>query len=227
MLFALSAILILVVVFGPQLWARHTFAKHAVEQANMRGTGGELAQHLVKRLGLNGVVVEETEHGDHYDPEAKAVRLSSANFHGKSLTAISVAAHEVGHAIQDHEGNPLLSNRTRWVRFAQVTDKVGSMAIIAMPVLALITKAPAVAGLMVVLALGSMLVSTIVHFITLPVELDASFKKALPILKEGEYIEPADERAVNAVLKAAAYTYVAASLSSLLNLARWIAVLRR
>ncbi len=227
MLFVLSAILILVVVFGPQLWARHTFAKYAVEQANMRGTGGELAQHLVKRLGLDGVVVEETEHGDHYDPEAKAVRLSSANFNGKSLTAISVAAHEVGHAIQDQEGSSLLSNRTRWVRFAHVTDKVGSMAILAMPVLALITKAPAVAGLMVVLALGSMLVSTIVHFITLPVELDASFKKALPILKKGEYIEPADEHAVNAVLKAAAYTYVAASLSSLLNLARWIAVLRR
>jgi len=227
MFFVLIAIIVLVVVFGPQLWARRTFAKYAVEQPSMRGTGGELATHLVKRFNLNGVVVEETEHGDHYDPEAKAVRLSSANFNGKSLTAISVAAHEVGHAIQDHEGSPLLSNRTRWVQFAQVTDKIGSLAIFAMPVLALITKAPAVAGIMILLAVGSMFVSTIVHLITLPVELDASFKKALPILKEGEYIEPSDERAVNTILKAAAYTYVAASLSSLLNLARWIAVLRR
>ena len=193
----------------------------------MRGTGGELARHLVQRFELTGVVVEETEHGDHYDPAAKAVRLSSANFNGKSLTAIAVAAHEVGHAIQDKEGSSLLENRTKWVQFAQVTDKLGSVAILVMPVLTLISKSPALAGLMILLAVSSMLVATIVHFITLPVELDASFKKALPILKEGEYIEPHEEQAVNSILKAAAYTYVAASLASLLNLARWIAILRR
>ncbi len=193
----------------------------------MRGTGGELAQHLVDSIKLTGVVVEKTDAGDHYDPQAKAVRLSAANFDGKSLTAIAVAAHEVGHAIQDKENSPLLKNRTRWVRFAQVTDKIGSIAIFAMPVITLITRIPAVAGLMVILALGSMLVGTIVHIITLPVELDASFKKALPILKKGEYIEPKDERAVNSILKAAAYTYIAASLASILNLARWFAILRR
>ena len=225
--FIILLILILIVVFGPQLWAKRTFAKYSVEQPNMRGTGGELAKHLVKRFELAGVVVEETEHGDHYDPIAKAVRLSPSNFNGKSLTAVAVAAHEIGHAIQDKQNSPLLSNRTKWMEFAQLTDKLGSLAMIAMPFLAFLSKSPVLAGVIILLAVGSMFVATIVHFITLPVELDASFKKALPILKEGEYIEPEDEQAVNAILKAAAYTYVAASLASLLNLARWIAIFRR
>ena len=113
------------------------------------------------------------------------------------------------------------------MEFALLTDKLGSLAMIAMPFLAFLSKSPVLAGVIILLAVGSMFVATIVHFITLPVELDASFKKALPILKEGEYIEPEDEQAVNAILKAAAYTYVAASLASLLNLARWIAIFRR
>ncbi len=226
-LILLFVIIILAIVFGPQWWAKRIFTKYSVEQPDMRGTGGELAQHLVETYHIDGVVVEQTDQGDHYDPQAKAVRLSPSNFNGKSLTAIAVAAHEVGHAIQDHQDSKLLKNRTRWVKFAQVTDKMGSIAIFAMPILGLLTRVPAVVGLMIVLALGSMLVGTLVHFVTLPVELDASFNKALPILKHGKYIEAKDEKAVNSILKAAAYTYVAASLASILNLARWVAVLRR
>ncbi len=225
--FVILAILGLAVVFGPQLWARRTFARHSTEQPKMRGTGGELARHLVAHYELTGVVVEETEHGDHYDPVAKAVRLSAANFNGKSLTAVAVAAHEIGHAIQDKQNSPLLKNRTRWVKFSQLTDKLASLAMIAAPFLAFFSKSPMLAGLIILLAVGSMFVATMVHLITLPVELDASFKKALPILKEGEYIEPEQEDAVNSILKAAAYTYVATSLASLLNLARWISVFRR
>lgn len=227
MIYVLLIVLVLLIVFAPQWWASRTFKKYSKEQPNMRGTGGELAEHLIKTIGITGVIVEESTQGDHYDPTDKAVRLSPANFKGKSLTAIAVAAHEVGHAIQHHENSALLANRTRLVRFAQVTDKIGSIAIISMPVIALLTRIPAAAGLMIVLALGSMLVGTIVHLVTLPVELDASFKKAFPILKNGNFIEPQDEKAVNSILKAAAYTYVAASLASILNLARWFAILRR
>jgi len=80
---------------------------------------------------------------------------------------------------------------------------------------------------MAAIGLGSMATATLVHLVTLPVELDASFGKALPILKSGHYIEPEDEVAVTRVLRAAALTYVASSLASLLNLARWLALLRR
>ena len=80
---------------------------------------------------------------------------------------------------------------------------------------------------MAAIGIGSMASATLVHLVTLPVELDASFGKALPILKSGNYIEPKDEIAVSRVLRAAALTYVASSLASLLNLARWLSFLRR
>lgn len=215
------------VILGPQYWARRTFARYNDDLPHMPGTGGELAKHLVERFELTGVRVEITEQGDHYDPQAKAVRLSESNYRGKSLTAVAVAAHEVGHAIQDKEDSPLLRNRTRLIQFAQFTDKAGSIAMLGLPVATLITRSPSITALMLFLGVSSMLVSALVHLITLPVEIDASFKKALPILKQGRYINPEDERAVSKILKAAAYTYVAASLAGILNLARWIAVLRR
>ena len=84
------------------------------------------------------------------------------------------------------------------------------------------------AGLLVgAIGLGSMASGTLVHLVTLPVELDASYGKALPILRAGNYIRPGDEAGVRRVLRAAALTYVAGSLASLLNLARWLAYLRR
>ncbi len=169
--FVIFAILFFAVVIGPQLWARRTFARHSIEQPNMRGTGGELAQHLVTQYELTGVVVEETEQGGHYDPVAKAVRLSAANFNGKSLTAVAVAAHEIGHAIQDKQNSPLLKNRTRWVELAQFSDKLASLVMIAAPFLAFISKSPMLAGLIILLAVGSMFVATIVHLITLGMEI--------------------------------------------------------
>jgi Zn-dependent membrane protease YugP len=81
--------------------------------------------------------------------------------------------------------------------------------------------------LMFLAGIASMGVATIVHFVTLPVEYDASFNKALPILIKGNYIDEKDRPAARRILKAAALTYVAASLASLLNLWRWIAILRR
>ena len=80
-------------------------------------SGGEIAKHLVKRFGLDGVSVETTEHGDHYDPETKTVRLTESNFSSRP-TAVAIAAHEVGHAIQHQQGDPRMSARTRLATLA-------------------------------------------------------------------------------------------------------------
>jgi Zn-dependent membrane protease YugP len=96
-----------------------------------------------------------------------------------------------------------------------------------LPVVMAVTRVPASGLVMGAIGLGSMALATLVHLVTLPVEFDASFGKALPILKAGQYIQPGDEAAVHSVLRAAALTYVAGSLASLLNLARWLAFLRR
>jgi Zn-dependent membrane protease YugP len=192
------------------------------------GTGGELARHLLDRYGMQDVVVEKTEQGgDHYDPESRIVRLSPDNYDRNSLTAVAVAAHEVGHAIQHQRNEPKLALRHRLVKVAQTTQRLGAGAMFLLPVAVAITRAPSAALLMAAVGVGSMASATLVHLVTLPVELDASFGKALPILKAGHYIQSGDENAVRKVLRAAALTYVAGSLASLLNLARWLAFLRR
>jgi Zn-dependent membrane protease YugP len=178
-------------------------------------------------MQISQVGVEQTDKGDHYDPEQRVVRLSPDNFNGRSLTAVAVAAHEVGHAIQHHKEEPLLATRTRMVTLAHWGEKVGAILMFAIPVVTLLTRMPHSGLLFFLLGFASMGLATLVHLITLPVEWDASFNKALPLLKSGHYINQKDERAVRQVLRAAALTYVAASLASLLNLARWMAFLRR
>jgi Zn-dependent membrane protease YugP len=91
----------------------------------------------------------------------------------------------------------------------------------------LVARIPQVSFLMFFIGFLSMALSTLVHFVTLPVELDASFNKALPVLKQGGYLREDDLPHARRILKAAALTYVAGSLASLLNLSRWIAILRR
>jgi Zn-dependent membrane protease YugP len=165
--------------------------------------------------------------GDHYDPETKTVRLTLDKFNGKSLTAVTVAAHEVGHAIQDHIGYQPLMERTRLVRVARGAEKLGGVVMMGIPIAVALAQTP-VAGVVVLVAgMATMGIATLVHLVTLPVEWDASFRRALPVLQQGNYLSPEDEQGARRILTAAALTYVAASLASLLNLWRWIAFLRR
>jgi Zn-dependent membrane protease YugP len=219
--------LVIAAIFGPQWWAQHTFRRYSKPRGDIPGNGGELAQHLLKRMQITQVGVEQTEKGDHYDPGARMVRLSADNFSGHSLTAIAVAAHEVGHAIQHHKGESLLATRTRLITLAHWGEKVGAALMFAIPVVTLLTRMPHSGLLFFALGFISMGLATLVHLVTLPVEWDASFNKALPLLQSGNYIDKRDEAAVRQILRAAALTYVAASLASLLNLARWLVFLRR
>jgi Zn-dependent membrane protease YugP len=98
---------------------------------------------------------------------------------------------------------------------------------LAIPVVALATRSPSASGLVFLLGLVSIGTGVLVHLVTLPTEWDASFTRALPLLKGGHYINTDEERQVRRILRACALTYVAGSLASLLNMARWIAVLRR
>ena len=223
----LLLLMIGLVILGPQLWTRRVFAQHSAPRPDFPGTGGELARHLLNRFDMQHIKVEPTELGDHYDPESKAVRLTSDVFSGKSLTAVTVAAHEVGHAIQDHIGYQPLAERSRLVRIAQGAEKLGVVIMMGIPIAAALARTPAAGVLVMVAGLATMGISTLVHLVTLPVEWDASFNRALPVLRQGRYLSPEDEHGARRILTAAALTYVAASLASLLNLWRWIALLRR
>ncbi len=225
--YVILIIAILALVFGPQWWAQWTIRRYGNERKDIPGNGAELARHLLKKMQIENVAVEQTDKGDHYDPGARMVRLSETNHNGRSLTAIAVAAHEVGHAIQHHRNESLLNTRTRLITVAQLAQQIGAGFMFAIPLITAFTKVPQSGLLMFLIGLGSMGMASVVHLVTLPVEWDASFNKALPLLQHGRYISERDERAVKRILRAAALTYVAASLASLLNLARWIRFFRR
>ena len=227
MVIALGALMVLALIFGPSIWVKLVMWRYSSEKPEMPGTGGELAKHLIERFSLKDVDVEITEQGDHYDPIEKKVRLSQEHYGSKSLTAIAIAAHEVGHAIQDQQGDKRLATRTKMV---PIVDKVArwSVAIIYLsPIIGIITRHPMPFSLLLILGLSGFIARMIIHALTLPIEFDASFSKALPLLREGNYISQPNEKAVNSILRAAALTYVSAALADILNLSRWIVILSR
>ncbi len=223
-LFGLLALMI--AVFAPQYWVQRQMKKHGHQRQDYPGTGGELAQHLIEHFRLDGVGVEATDQGDHYDPKTRTVRLSQDNYDKGSLTAVAIAAHEVGHALQHHRGERGLWLRQKLVAVAQISDKIASVFFIAAPVLAIFARTPLAFFGLVGFGIALLAIRILVHLVTLPVEYDASFNKALPILSEGGYLHEDDLDDARDVLKAAAWTYVAGALMSLLDLARWIRILR-
>ena len=216
----------IVALFGPHLWAKHVLARYN-RQEYFSGTGIDLARMILTRLNLNDVTVDVTDIGDHYDPVGKAIRLTSKICGRKTLTAVVVAAHEVGHAIQDHTGYKPLKTRTRLIAMAQKMERIGAIIMMGVPVLAAITRVPSVGVLMFIGGLATLCIPVLVHLLTLPTEFDASFNRALPMLSAGSYIPPEDIPAAKKILLACALTYVSNSLIGLLNVWRWIRLLRR
>jgi Zn-dependent membrane protease YugP len=226
MLYLPIILIIVIVIYGPQLWAGRVLARYN-RQEYFSGNGMELARLLLDELGLEDVAVEENQVGDHYNPATKVVSLTNARCGRRSLTAVVVAAHEVGHAIQDHSNYLPLQARTRMVMAAAKFERIGAILIMAVPLLAVITRVPAAGFLVFLGGLATLCVPLLVHLITLPTEFDASFKRALPLLASGKYIPPEDIPATRKILLACALTYVANALAGLLNLWRWIRILRR
>jgi len=218
--------LIIVVVYGPQFWSKYILKKYNRDEY-FSGSGMDLAEILLDRMNLSQVRMEATDLGDHYDPLNKVVRLSRTNCGKKTLTAVVVAAHEVGHAVQDQLGYTPLYLRTRWIVAAQKAERLGAVLMISIPVITAVTRVPAAGVLMFLVGLASLLIPVLIHLVTLPVEWDASFKRALPLLETGEYIPEDNLPAARRILTACTLTYVASALASLLNLWRWIRVLRR
>jgi Zn-dependent membrane protease YugP len=226
-LLILGAILALL-IYVPSVWVRRVMAKHAQDDPEFPGTGGELAQHLIERFQLEGIKVEETDpNRDHFDPNDAVVRLSPDNFHGKSITAIAVAAHEVGHAIQFHRQEKIFELRKRYMPTAMTLNKAGIAIMWCLPLVGFVLKSPFAIGMIIGLSLLLQLAGAMTYLIILPEEWDASFNKALPVLIDGEYISKDQLPAVRSVLRAAALTYFSAAMANILNIARWLLILRR
>lgn len=227
MYFLLIAGVVLAMIYGPGLWVKRVMKRYSSPDNRYPGTGAELARYLLDGLHLQSVAVEPTEVGDHYDPSEKVVRLTPTVHDGRSLTAITVAAHEVGHAMQDRDRYPALMLRTRLIKLAMPLQKTGAAILVAAPFVTLLTRAPGAGFLMIIGGLLTLLTTTVIHLITLPTEIDASFRRAMPLLVHGDILKPVDQPHARRLLTAAALTYVSSSLLSLLNIGRWWAILRR
>lgn len=223
----LFGLILVALIIGPGLWVKAVMARYRVPEKRYPQTGGDFARRLLDELALGHVRTEPTEQGDHYDPTEKAVRLSEPNFNGRSLTALTVAAHEVGHAMQDADGYRPLRLRTQLVRWVQPIERIGAGMLMLAPFTVAFTRMPAIALLTFAGGMLTLGAGVAVHLLTLPTEFDASFGRALPLVRRRNLLRKDDLGRARKLLTAAALTYVAGALQSLLNIARWWAILRR
>lgn len=194
-----------------------TFEKYLRVPAKIGLTGAEVAREILRQSGIYDVSVEVQggKLSDHYDPRHKVLRLSSEVYHGRSLAALGVAAHECGHAIQHDVGYAPLALRNAIVPAAGI----GSQMAFPLFFIGLLFRADTL------MMLGIMLFSLAVIFqmITLPVEFNAS-SRAVAVLENYGFIDRSERRPVRAVLNAAALTYVAATLMAVMQLIRLLVI---
>lgn len=199
------------------MWVTNVLKKNNKILPDMPFTGKELGLKLLKESKLDNVLIESIHQADHYNPIEKKVRISQDKLNKKSITSIAVVAHEIGHAIQDKENYKPLLLRQKLVEKTILFQKVGSfLLIIGLPSIFAITKSPFITFLAAILIMGCLSTNVVIHLITLPVEFDASFKRALPILQK--YVPKENMRQCRSVLRAAAFTYLAQSIVSIFRL---------
>ena len=169
-------------------------------------TGNELGLKILQENKLENVLIEPIKQIDHYNPLEKKVNISEDKLNKKSITSIAVVAHEIGHAIQDKENYKPLLLRQKLIEKTMIFQRVCSfLLIIGLPSIFAITKSPFITFLAAIIIMGCLSTNVLIHLITLPVEFDASFKRALPILQK--YVPKQNMRQCRSVLRAAAFTY--------------------
>ncbi|MGJ7036054.1 zinc metallopeptidase [Anoxybacillus eryuanensis] len=212
---------LILIAFGVSIWAQFkvkgNFSKWSDVPASSGLTGAEVARLILDRNGLYDVPVELVPGTltDHYDPIARAVRLSEPVYYGRSIAAVSVAAHEVGHAVQHQQAYGALVLRHRMFPLVNFTSGIAPFLLLGGFLLQQFS----------LIGLGIILFSFAVAFqvITLPVEFNASSRAKDFMITEG-IIRNEEERGVNKVLNAAALTYVAAALISVLELIKYVLI---
>jgi hypothetical protein len=217
----LLTIVVFLATLAIQFWLQSTYARYS-RLANSRGvTGAEVARAILDAHGLQNVAVEPVPGAltDHYDPRVKKVRLSESNYGSPSAAALAVAAHEVGHALQDAKGYAMLRFRAALVPVANIGSMFGPWIFI----IGMFMGAGG-NGLMQI-GIWLFAAAALFQLVTLPVEFDAS-NRALTILKKMNFLNPDEMGGARRVLSAAAMTYVAALANSVATLLYYLAVLQ-
>ncbi len=198
-----------------------TFHKYASVRSMSGMTGAQTAEAILRSKGIHDVRVEHIRGNltDHYDPARKVVRLSDSVYGSSSVAAIGVAAHECGHVMQHHEGYAPLNIRTALVPAANIGSKLGIPIIL---VGILLGSNP----ILVNIGIWVFSLAVLFQIATLPVEFDAS-RRALACIEQYGIVTSDERRKSARVLKAAAYTYVAAAAAAILQLLRLLMLFGR
>ncbi|MCK5314592.1 MAG: zinc metallopeptidase [Anaerolineales bacterium] len=208
-LYMAPAIILMLVV---QWYVNSAYRKWSQVPARNNFTGAQAAQRLIQRSGLYGVQIEAVQGrlSDHYDPRSKVLRLSPNVYQGKSVASLAIAAHELGHALQDQEGYFPLRIRAALVPAVNIGSYLGWILIF----IGLLIGITELAWLgLIVFAAGALFALA-----TLPVELNASARAKRILVESGLIVGEEEQRGVNNVLNAAALTYVAALISAVMQL---------
>ncbi len=206
------------------IWAQiklhHAYGKYSQVPVDSGMTGAQAAREILDRAGLTDMPVEEVPGhlSDHYDPTKRALFLSSENFHGQTVAAVGVAAHEAGHALQHQAAYGLFN-----VRMALVP--VTNFASMAYMGIMLVGMFMGIFGIALGIIIATFSVITLFQLVTLPVEFDASRRAKEQLFRLG-LVHEHERAGVSKVLDAAALTYVAALVSSILTLLYYITLAR-
>ena len=219
----------LIVLFSisilPVVWINYVFKKNDEILPNMPFNGIEFGNQLIKELELKDVCLEKTLIGDHYDLDQRKVKVGEDRLRKKSLTSISIICHEIGHAIQHAENYTPLITRTKLVKNTLWINKIAFAVIyIGLPIIFATGYLPLI-KVCILLILLSLFIGVIIHLVTLEVELDASFNKAMPIIKKK--IPEVYHDSCRSILRAAAFTYVVGVFKNLISLRMIWTVLSR
>lgn len=216
LIFMAPAIILMMVV---QWYVNSAYRKWSQVPASSRLSGAEAAQRLIRSAGLYDVQVEGVSGNltDHYDPRSKVLRLSQGVYKGNSVASLAVAAHELGHAIQDKEGYFALRVRSALVPAVNIGSTLGWILII----LGLVLRFTDLAWLGVLVFSGG----AVFALATIPVELNASARAKRLLAETGLIRGPEEQRGVNNVLNAAALTYVAALVTAVMQLLYYVSLI--
>lgn len=204
-------ILMLIIPIYASIKVNVRYKKYLKKENDANITGFEVARQILDENGLSELYIVETNGmmSDHYDPKRKTVRLSKDVYHGTSISAMAIAAHECGHAIQDKDGYGFFKLRSMLFPIINIGQKVAYVVMIIGLFLSYLDYVYA--------AIGFTFLGLIFELITLPVEFDAS-KRAKGILVKDKLVDDKSIKGVSAVLNSAAFTYVAAVISSMLEI---------
>ena len=203
----------LILTITSQIIVSASYSKYKKKLNNKDLTGYDVARKILDKNNLNDIIVLETKGNltDHYDPARKTIKLSTDIYHGSSIASLAVAAHECGHAIQDKNGYKPMRIRSKIIPTVNICTRIGYIAII---VGAIFSYKLIEIGIILLLALLAF------QIITLPVEFNAS-KRALNELKTNRFLDKDETKDAKNMLLAAAFTYVASMLSTLLEILRY------